>query len=182
MDLGLTDQIGALVRELIAQELGTSAGPQALANKAEGEKAMAPAAGGPAPLDAQMLDIQRDPGGFALIKGASVEWECFDAEKLGDRVVYRQLLTSAQSPNLAFGFLEIREAAFDWFLGYDEVDYILRGTWEITVAGHKYVGQAGDTMFIPKNTAVTFSSPDTATVFYTAYPANWEELCAEQPD
>jgi ethanolamine utilization protein EutQ len=168
MDEALVNKLRDLVREVIAEQLAAQQSGQD--NKPPVEKT------GPPPLT-----ISPDPSGFALIRGANIAYEPFDTGRPGDRVSFRQLLTSEESPNLAFGFLDIEESSFNWYLGYDEVDYILRGTWEITIEGRKYVGHAGDTMFIPKNTAVTFGSPDHATVFYTAYPANWEELCEEQP-
>ncbi|MDR1421655.1 MAG: cupin domain-containing protein [Coriobacteriales bacterium] len=164
VDEELVKQLKVLVREVITEQLGEQTGEQGL-----------PEGRAPRPLE-----IGRDTSGFAVIGGTNVDYEVFDTGKPGDKVMFRQLMTSEESPNLAFGFLDIEESSFDWFLGYDEVDYILRGTWEITIDGTKYVGHAGDTMFIPKNTAVTFGSPDHATVFYTAYPANWEELCEEQ--
>ena len=155
MDEALTSQLKEIVREIVKEQLAELTGPKP-------------------------LDITKDPGGFAVIRGAGVEYEPFDTGKPGDKVTFRQFLTSEESPNLAFGFLDIEESSFDWYLGYDEVDYVLRGTWEITIKGQKYVGHAGDALFIPKNTQVTFGSPDHATVFYAAYPANWEELCEDQ--
>lgn len=159
MNTQLEQTLRTLVRELVEEQLGKQV--------ESGKSAIEP------------LNITKDPSGFAVIRGTE-SYEVFDTGKPGDKVSFRQLLSAEESPNLAFGFLDIEESSFDWYLGYDEVDYILRGTWEITIDGTTYVGHAGDTMFIPKNTQVTFSSPDHATVFYTAFPANWEELCEEQ--
>jgi len=156
VDEELTRQLRDLIKRMVAEQLAENAG-------------------------VKPLDITRDPSGFAVIRGSNVELEVFDTGKPQDRVNFCQFLTSKESPNLAFGLLDIEESSFDWYLGYDEVDYILKGTWEITIKGKTYTGHAGDTMFIPHNTAVTFSSPDHATVFYAAYPANWEELCEESP-
>lgn len=135
-------------------------------------EALVEALGAPKPLD-----ITRDDSGFAVIHDNGIEYELFDEQLTGDKVKFRQMMSSAESPNLAFGFLDINQTSFEWTLaGYDEVDYILKGTWEITINGRKYTGHAGDIMYIPKGTTVTFGSPDHATVFYAAYPANWEEL------
>lgn len=172
MDEQLAQNLRALIREVIIEQLDCKLPEPAQPTPAQPAQARASC---PSPLD-----IRKDPSGFALIRSTK-SYERFDTGKSGDKVTFRQLLTAEDSPNLAFGFLDIEESSFDWYLGYDEVDYILHGTWEVTIDDKTYVGQAGDTMFIPRNTAVTFSSPDHATVFYAAYPANWEELCEEQP-
>ncbi|MDR1183612.1 MAG: hypothetical protein LBK67_02305 [Coriobacteriales bacterium] len=181
MDEATIGQLRALVREAIVEQLGVQAAGRSGAGLSGAGLDGAERRGTEVLDGIRPLDITKDPSGFAVIRGAQVQYETFDTGKPGDKVTFRQLLTSEESPRLAFGFLDIEKSSFDWFLGYDEVDYILRGTWEITINNRKYVGHAGDTMFIPKNTAVTFGSPDHATVFYTAYPANWEELCEEQP-
>jgi ethanolamine utilization protein EutQ (cupin superfamily) len=36
--------------------------------------------------------------------------------------------------------------------------------------------KGGDIFFIPMNTSITFGTPDYCKFFFTAYPANWQEL------
>lgn len=117
-----------------------------------------------------------DSGGIRLVRGESVTLERFDTGIPSDKVGVREILTTEECPNLATGFMEIEKSSFDWTLGYDELDYILEGNMDITVNGNTYHGHAGDVFFIPMNTSITFGSPDYCKFFFTAYPANWQEL------
>ncbi|MCG8483152.1 MAG: cupin domain-containing protein [Clostridia bacterium] len=127
-----------------------------------------------------VLKKECDPSGLRLVRGNSVQLEAFPTGKEGDKVAYKEILNIKESPNMATGFLDIEESSFDWFLGYDELDYIIEGTLEITINGKKYSGKAGDVIFIPMNSAVTFSSPDHCKIFFATYPANWQDLCEEK--
>lgn len=117
-----------------------------------------------------------DPSGIRLVRGGSVVMERFDTGVATDKVGIREVLTIKECPNLATGFMELEKSSFDWTLGYDELDYIVEGNMDITVNGTTYHGHAGDVFFIPMNTSITFGSPDYCKFFFTAYPANWQEL------
>lgn len=117
-----------------------------------------------------------DPSGICLVRGGSVVMDRFDTGVASDKVGIREVLTIKECPNLATGFMEFEKSSFDWTLGYDEVDYIVEGNLDITVNGKTYHGHAGDVFFIPMNTSITFGSPDYCKFFFTAYPANWQEL------
>ena len=121
-----------------------------------------------------------DANGLRLVRGNRIELEEFPTGKSGDKVFYKEILNIEECPNMATGFLDIEKSSFDWFLGYDELDYIIEGTLEITINGKKYSGKAGDVIFIPMNSAVTFSSPDHCKVFFATYPANWQDLCEDK--
>jgi ethanolamine utilization protein EutQ len=117
-----------------------------------------------------------DPSGIRLVRGGSVVMERFDTGVATDKVGIREVLNIKECPNLATGFMEFEKSSFDWTLGYDELDYIVEGNMDITVNGTTYHGHAGDVFFIPMNTSITFGSPDYCKFFFTAYPANWQEL------
>ncbi len=114
--------------------------------------------------------------GVITIKAPAVTTERFDTGKAGDQVFLKDAVTLEESPRMMFGIMEMKEgSAFDWTLGYDEVDYIIDGTLEITVDGVKSTAGKGEIIFIPMNTSVTFSTPDSARFMYVTYPANWSE-------
>ena len=121
-----------------------------------------------------------DPSGIRLVRGESVVCDRFDTGNPNDKVGIKEVLNIKESPNMATGFMELEKSSFDWTLGYDEVDYIVEGTMEITINGKKYTGHAGDVFFIPMNSSITFSSPDYCKFFFSTYPANWQELCGEK--
>ncbi|MBU4540662.1 cupin domain-containing protein [uncultured Acetobacterium sp.] len=130
--------------------------------------------------DQQQLKKNTETDRIKLIKRDRVVFETFDTGNPTDKVTFKEILTIEESPNMATGFLKIEKSAFDWYLGYDELDYIIEGTLEITYNGKTYTGHGGDVIFIPKETPVTFSSPDHCTFFFAAYPANWQDLCEEK--
>ncbi|MEA3544030.1 MAG: cupin domain-containing protein [Thermodesulfobacteriota bacterium] len=99
----------------------------------------------------------------------------FATGKDGDEVYLTDLFSLEESPRLGCGIMEMKASCFDWVLNYDEIDYVIEGRLEIIVNGKKIVGEAGDTILIPKNTAIQFSVPDFARFLYVTYPANWEE-------
>lgn len=114
--------------------------------------------------------------GVITVKTAAVRTERFDTGRGGDQVFLKDAVTLEESPRLMFGVMEMKEgSAFDWTLGYDEVDYVIDGTLEVTVNGVKSSAGPGEILFIPMNTAVTFSTPDAVRFMYVTYPANWSD-------
>lgn len=119
---------------------------------------------------------QDDPSGLRLVRGNSVQCETFNTGNPRDKVGIKEILTTKESPNMATGFMTLEETAFSWDLKYEEIDYVIDGTLEITVNGKTYRGTAGDVFYLPRDTTITFSSPDKAKFFFVTYPANWAEL------
>ena len=113
--------------------------------------------------------------GVASVRAGDLKLDKFDTGKSGDKVFLKDALTLEESPRLGFGMMEIDETTFDWTLRYDEVDYIIEGTLEILIDGEKIVGNAGDIIYIPKNSAIQFSAPKYAKFFYATYPADWAD-------
>ena len=114
--------------------------------------------------------------GVITVKAATVTPEPFDTGKPDTKVFISDVVTLEESPRLMFGIMEMKEgASFDWTLKYDEVDYIIDGTLEIIVDGKTSSASRGDIIFIPKDTTVTFNTPDEARFMYVTYPANWAD-------
>ncbi|MGQ9557374.1 MAG: cupin domain-containing protein [Desulfurispora sp.] len=120
--------------------------------------------------------IERDPSGIRLVHGQTVALAPFDTGRPGDKVALADLLPVKESPRLAAGFMTMENTAFDWELNYDEYDYIIEGTLQITINGRIYTGQAGDVFYIPRGSKITFGCPDRVKFFYVTYPANWQEI------
>ncbi len=112
--------------------------------------------------------------GVISVRTPEVKPKPFDTGKDGDNVYLSDLFSLEESPRLGCGIMEMKASCFDWVLNYDEIDYVIEGRLEIIVNGKKIVGEAGDTLLIPKNTAIQFSVPDFARFLYVTYPADWE--------
>ncbi|WP_303753403.1 cupin domain-containing protein [Enterococcus sp. S86.2] len=113
--------------------------------------------------------------GLKVVKGSSVKMDVFDTGNPTDKVFYQELVSKDEA-KLSAGFLEIDHSQFDWELTYEEIDYVISGTLEITIEGKKYTAHAGDVVFVPKGSKVMWGSPDKVKLFYATYPANWPDL------
>jgi ethanolamine utilization protein EutQ len=126
------------------------------------------------------FDKECDPSGLKLIRGNTVECERFETGNPNSKVGLKDIVNTKESPNMGAGFMTIEKSSFDWELCYEEFDYIVEGNLDITIDGKTYHGKAGDVFFIPKNSKITWSTPDFARFFYVTYPANWAELAANK--
>jgi ethanolamine utilization protein EutQ len=112
--------------------------------------------------------------GVMAVRAAEVKPKPFATGKEGDKVFLTDLFTMDESPRLGSGIMEMESSCFDWVLKYDEIDYVIEGRLEIIIDGRKIVGEAGDVILIPKDTAIQFSVPEFARFLYVTYPADWE--------
>lgn len=116
------------------------------------------------------------PSGIVTVKTATVIPEPFDCGKPGAQVFLKDVVSLEESPRMMFGVMEMRQgSSFDWTLRYDEIDYIIDGTLDIIIDGRCNRAEAGDIIFIPKNSSITFSTPASVRFMYVTYPANWAD-------
>lgn len=113
--------------------------------------------------------------GVLCVKTETVKPEPFDTGVEGNKVYLSDVTTLDESPRMGCGVMEMDKSAFDWTLRYDEIDYMIEGSLEIVIDGRKVVGNKGDIIFIPRDTAITFSVPEFARFMYVTYPADWEQ-------
>jgi Ethanolamine utilization protein len=118
---------------------------------------------------------KQDESGLKTVDGKSVKMDVFDTGNPDANVHFQEIVNKDES-HMSAGFLEIDHSSFDWELTYEEIDYVIEGTLEVTIKGTKYTAHAGDVVFVPKNSKVTWGSPDKAKLFYATYPANWADL------
>ena len=128
------------------------------------------------PTASRLFEQSRDEAsGVMAVRTATVKPEPFDTGKPGDKVFLSDFFSLKESPRLGCGVMEMEKTRFDWVLNYDEIDYIIEGRLEIVIDGRKVIGEAGDVILIPKNTAIQFHVPDFARFLYVTYPADWEQ-------
>ena len=113
--------------------------------------------------------------GVLVVKGKSVKPDPFDTGKPGTKVFLTDIMTLDESPNIMAGIMEMDESSFPWTLEYDEVDYIIDGVLEIKINYSVVRGEAGDIIFIPKGSSISFVSPGKSRFLYVTYPADWAE-------
>ena len=131
----------------------------------------------------QSFERSRDPAsGVTTVRTVTVKPEPFATGKPGDTVFLKDIFSLKESPRLGCGVMEMEKTSFYWVLNYDEIDYIIEGRLEIVIDGRKVIGEAGDVILIPKNTAIQFSVPDFARFLYVTYPADWEQQSQSKSD
>jgi ethanolamine utilization protein EutQ len=130
---------------------------------------------GAVPLTPGQIGKQSDQSGVITADPAKAVLEPFPFPIESDRVQLVDLLTLAESPRLGCGVMAMEETSFAWTLEYDEVDYVIEGTLDIVVDGRPIRARAGQVLFIPKGTAIRFSTPDRCRFLYVCYPANWAD-------
>lgn len=118
--------------------------------------------------------MKKHGSGLKLVKGPSVKMDVFDTGN-PKATVYFQELVSKEESKISAGFLTIDHSSFEWELTYEEIDYIIDGTVTVTIDGETFTAEAGDVLFVPKNSKVVWGSPNKGRLFYATYPADWAD-------
>ncbi|EAE3629938.1 DUF861 domain-containing protein [Listeria monocytogenes] len=118
-----------------------------------------------------------DPSGILSVKLPVVkvsEEDRLDTGNPSDVVYTKDLVTLEESKRLGFGLMEMKDTTFDWFLDYDEVDYIIEGRLDVVIDGRTVSAGPGEIFFIPKGSQIKFSVTGEARFIYVTYPADWQ--------
>ncbi len=91
----------------------------------------------------------------------------------GTNVRLKDVITSADGAPMASGYMSLERGEFPWTLTYDEIDIVLEGELVIRRGSELVRGGPGDSIFIPKGSAITFGSPSYARFVYVTFPADW---------
>lgn len=91
----------------------------------------------------------------------------------GSASVGRAISTDLSS-TMAAGVAEFDQCSIAWQVHYDEIVHVLDGTFRLVVDGETHTANKGDTMWIPKDTKLSYEG-EKAKIFYAVYPGNWRE-------
>ncbi|EAC6105668.1 DUF861 domain-containing protein, partial [Listeria monocytogenes] len=100
-----------------------------------------------------------DPSGILSVKLPVVkvsEEDRLDTGNPSDVVYTKDLVTLEESKRLGFGLMEMKDTTFDWFLDYDEVDYVIEGRLDVVIDGRTVSAGPGEIIFIPKGSQIKF--------------------------
>lgn len=125
-------------------------------------------------INQPLFNAEKHSNGLKVVHGQSVKMENFDTGNPSAKVNFQELISKDES-QISAGFLEIDHSSFKWELTYEEIDYVIEGTLTIEIDGQTYTAQAGDVVFVPKNSKVVWGSPNKVRLFYATYPANWSD-------
>ena len=84
------------------------------------------------------------------------------------------IVTQDRSP-MGAGYMSLDQGEMQWTLTYDEIDIVLEGELVITRGSEQVRGKAGDVIYIPKGSSITFGTPSWTRFVYVVFPVNWNE-------
>ena len=113
---------------------------------------------------------EKDPSGILKIKTDTVKCEPFKQKG----VALKDVVTLEEAPRMGCGIMELDHTSFEWTLTYDEYDMVIDGVLEIEIEGRVITGNAGDIIYIPKNSHIHFQTPGKTRYAYFVYPADWQ--------
>ncbi len=113
-----------------------------------------------------------------VVRGGGVALESFGEglATAGTNVRLKDVVSAEDKSPMAAGYMTLDKGEFPWTLTYDEVDIVLEGELVITRGRDQVRGLAGDVLFIPKGSSITFGTPSHTRFVYVAFPVNWSEL------
>ncbi|RJF87134.1 DUF861 domain-containing protein [Oleomonas cavernae] len=74
------------------------------------------------------------------------------------------------SQSMGGGVVTYRKLTAPWSLPFDELVVVLDGAFTVTSAGKAYDCVAGDVLWFPAHTPLTYEVADFVTVFYAKHP------------
>ena len=92
---------------------------------------------------------------------------------------FARIVRQPLSNGLGMGIIECDDMSAEWFLNYDEIFYVLEGNFRCVIDGEVHAGEAGDTIFIPKDTQLRYETTGKARLLYITYPEGnmrWRSL------
>lgn len=111
------------------------------------------------------------------VSGFGVQLDPFGSGGAGDaaHVRLKDVVTSADRSPMGSGYMTLEKGEFPWTLSYDEIDIVLEGELVITRGKESVRGSAGDVIFIPKGSSITFGTPNRVRFVYVTYPVDWNQ-------
>lgn len=94
----------------------------------------------------------------------------------GDRPIFIADVLDHTGPSpMSVGFARYAAGASnDWTVTYDEVLVVTKGTFSVVVDGRATTARAGEAIFLPKGTSLTYRAEEESVVVYVSYP-HWAE-------
>lgn len=81
-------------------------------------------------------------------------------------VYIKDILNSRETSSMCAGFMLIKETKYDMKMKNEEIDYITEGEGEIVTKDGNYTVKKGDTIYIPKDSEVSYETKENIKIFY----------------
>jgi len=112
-----------------------------------------------------------------VVRGAGASLDPFTegAQTPGANVRLKDVVVAQDRSPMGAGYMALDRGEMKWTLTYDEIDIVLEGELVITRGAEQVRGSAGDTIYIPKGSSITFGTPSRTRFVYVVFPVNWNE-------
>ena len=112
-----------------------------------------------------------------VVKMSNIQVEPFLEGKTtpGTNVWLKDVVVTQDRSPMGAGYMSLDKGEMQWTLTYDEIDIVLEGELVITRGSEQVRGKAGDVIYIPKGSSITFGTPNWTRFVYVVFPVNWNE-------
>ena len=112
-----------------------------------------------------------------VVRMANVQVEPFLEGKTtpGTNVWLKDVVVTQDRSPMGAGYMSLDKGEMQWTLTYDEIDIVLEGELVITRGSEQVRGKAGDVIYIPRGSSITFATPSWTRFVYVVFPVNWNE-------
>jgi len=90
----------------------------------------------------------------------------------GDQAQVASLCGADDGTRLGAGFVRLTSADIPWAIKYDEMIYVIEGTFTVETDTDSLTANAKDSIWLPAGTRLTYKC-DNALLFYAIYPSDW---------
>ena len=111
------------------------------------------------------------------VSGFGLQLDPFGSGGAGEtaNVRLKDVITSTDRSPMASGYMTLEKGEFPWTLTYDEIDVVLEGELVIIRGCESVRGSAGDVIYIPKGSSITFGTPNKVRFVYVTFPTDWNK-------
>lgn len=112
-----------------------------------------------------------------VVRMANVQVEPFLEGRTtpGTNVWLKDVVVTQDRSPMGAGYMSLDKGEMQWTLTYDEIDIVLEGELVVTRGSEQVRGKAGDVIYIPKDSSITFGTPNWTRFVYVVFPVNWNE-------
>jgi ethanolamine utilization protein EutQ len=124
-----------------------------------------------------LSSVQQTLPPLKVVKMANVQMERFLEGKTtpGTNIWLKDVVVTQDRSPMGAGYMSLDKGEMEWTLTYDEMDIVLEGELVITRGSEQVRGKAGDVIYIPKGSRITFGTPSWTRFVYVVFPVNWNE-------
>lgn len=93
---------------------------------------------------------------------------------ISEMLYIKDLLTATESPNMGCSVMEVENAAYNFELDHDEVNYVIEGSLTIVTKDKSVLTKSGEVCFIPKGSKGAYSAKEKVRFLSVSCAEEWK--------